>query len=298
MLGSSYGQSGQPARAIPLYVIGNAIDEEQDEKRSLAAGLGNLAIQQFLTGALGEAAANLRRGIALAKEIGDEHGEASGCYELGRMLPYAGKYDEAEHELDKARALADHVYETRGAYNGPVIARAYRAERYLLRGEAQAALAAAQDAQAWAERRIRDGSPNERDQIRNAWLLGAARRGLGELNKAEGQLNEALARCRRINLVEFEAGIMVELAHTQRDQGRRDEALELAEDALVIADRSGYRLQRADIHYLLALLAQDAGDVPKAREHAEQARDCAWCDDEMHYQRTWEAAEKLLEELA
>jgi hypothetical protein len=37
-----------------------------------------------------------------------------------------------------------------------------------------------------------------------------------------------LARCRRINLVELEAVIMLEVAHPRRDQKRPDEALVVA----------------------------------------------------------------------
>jgi len=293
-LGSTYGRAGQPTDAVPLFKVHNSICEQLDDKGNLAVGLGNLAIDQMNVGALGEAAANLWRSIALGEELGDEGSEAADRTELGRALAYAGAYDEAAQELDKAKALSDRAYE-RSAYNGPVLARAYRAETYLFRGEAKAALAAVQRAQHRWERHARDRYPLERDFVRNAWLLGAARRGLGELDVAEGHLSEALARCRRINMVDHEAVIMLELAHTRRDQERGDEALELTEEALVIAERSGYRLQQADIHYLLALLARDAGDTEKAREHAEQARDYAWCDGpEYAYRRTWEAAEGLL----
>jgi hypothetical protein len=107
-----------------------------------------------------------------------------------------------------------------------------------------------------------------------------------------------LARCRRVNLVELEAVIMLEVAHLRRDQKHPDEALGWAEDALLIAERAEYRLQQADPHYLLALLAQDAGDIPKAREHAQKAHDYAWCDGPpWAYQRTLDQAEALLREL-
>ena len=145
---------------------------------------------------------------------------------------------------------------------------------------------------------------HERDIIRAEWLLGAAYRGLGNLTEAETHLHEAITRCRRINLVELEADILLEIARTSRQsavggrqskskEGLINQATTLAAEALEIADRSQYRLNQADIHLFLAQLALDEGDKDKARAEAEIAKERASCG----YKPTFDKTEKFLKEL-
>ena len=108
----------------------------------------------------------------------------------------------------------------------------------------------------------------ERDYVRAQWLLGAAYRlnaayQPGDVVQAEQHLTEALTRCRKINAVDHEADILLDLARLRAqsaDQDQREEALRLAEEALLITERSGYVLQGADVHLLLAQMAMQAGD--------------------------------------
>ena len=159
----------------------------------------------------------------------------------------------------------------------------------------------------------------ERDVIRAEWLLGAAHRAQGELTQAEPHLEEALRRCRRINLVHSEPDILLELARLRHAQAQEKvrctsevrrtweaEALSLAQEALEIADRCEYRLVQADCHNFLAQLALalseveglEAGDRQKAQEHAETARERARCDGPPHrYGAAFQEAERLLERL-
>ncbi len=148
--------------------------------------------------------------------------------------------------------------------------------------------------------------PHERDYVRAHWLLGAALRvgavganGRSPLQEADRHLTEALARCRAINMVEAEADILLDLArvrwdeahgsfdsgpHTPRASAQDDngklieEAKRLAEEALVITERSGYVLQGADVHLFLAEIEIERGDREKALAHAQEARRLATCD--------------------
>ena len=52
----------------------------------------------------------------------------------------------------------------------------------------------------------------------------------------------------------------------------------MADEARIIAERSGYVLQGADAHLELARLAVSRGDRRGARQHAEEARRLATCD--------------------
>jgi tetratricopeptide (TPR) repeat protein len=142
-LANSYSLSGQPAAAIPLFEQQIAIREKQGDKKNLAVGLGNLAhMAQLPTGTLRAAADNLRRSIALCREIEVRFNEAVGHQELGRVLAYAGQWAEAETEL--AAALEQFTPEKH--IHGQGLTWAYRALTALLRGQADTALAAAQEA--------------------------------------------------------------------------------------------------------------------------------------------------------
>jgi len=117
-------------------------------------------------------------------------------------------------------------------------------------------------------------------------------------------------------LVEFEADILLELARLRwaeaealRAQGAaaqgaqadalQTEALTLAQEALVITERSGYVLQGADVHLFLAEAALATGDRAAALAHATQARDLARCDGPPYsYKVAHEEALALLVQLA
>jgi tetratricopeptide (TPR) repeat protein len=120
------------------------------------------------------------------------------------------------------------------------------------------------------------------------WLLGAAHRVAGEFDEAERHLHEALERCRRINAVDGEADILIDLTRLRAATGSPDDAQRLAEEALVITERCGYVLQGADARLELAKLALARGDKRLALEHAEEAKKLATCDGPPDY--TYKAA--------
>ena len=232
-------------------------------------------------GALRAAEANLRRSIALCREIEDEFLEAVGHQELGRLLAYRGRWAAAEAELKTALTM----FEEQNNVQSQGIVWAYRALRALLmargrfsRKRAREALRAARRALELADETARTTYPVERDYVRAHWLLGAAHRLNGDLPAAERHLTEALRRCRAINAVDAEADILLDLARLRRDQDNPNEALRLAEEALTITERSGYVLQGADVHLFLAEMALAAGNKAAAREHATAARGLAACD--------------------
>jgi tetratricopeptide (TPR) repeat protein len=283
-LAGSYALSGQPRRAVPLVEQHNAICEKQADKLNLAAGLGNLAsMAQIHIGALQAAEANLRRALALDRELEDERSEAIEHQELGRLLAYRGVWAEAEEELAAALAL----FEKGRVVQSQCVVWAYRALRALLLARTQPQypvsniqppLSAARRALQLADEVTRTTYPVERDYVRAHWLLGAAHLVNGHLDDADRHLTEALTRCRSINAVDAEADILLDLARLRRDQGHGDEAMRLAEEALIITERSEYVLQGADVHLFLAEMALERGDREAALAHAQRARQLATCD--------------------
>jgi len=66
-----------------------------------------------------------------------------------------------------------------------------------------------------------------------------------------------------------------------------------------VADWREHRLKQADIHNFLALLDLEAGNLTGARDHAEIAKERAYCDGPPHhYKPAYEEAERLLADLA
>ena len=143
--------------------------------------------------------------------------------------------------------------------------------------------------------------------MRAHWLLGAAYRlnaadQPGDVVQAEQHLTEALTRCRKINMVDHEAYILLDLARLRGGSGSAEEAVRLAQEALLITERSGYVLQGADVHLFLAQLAVQAGDRAAALEHAREARRLATCDGasadgDYTYKVAYDEAGAMLQEL-
>jgi tetratricopeptide (TPR) repeat protein len=284
-LANSYSFSGQSRWAVLLLERVNDIYENMmKNKQYLAIGLGNLAHSQIQIGELDAAESNFRRGIEICCEIEDEFREAIGHNEISRLLTYQGKFEEAESEILIAMKAFKKI-------NEPVNFQkvwAYRSIRSLFMSNAEEAIKSAIKA-----RELADAEKVERDIIRAEYLLGGAYLMKGNFVEAEKHLAEALTRDRKINLVELEPDILLEFAKLRFKENHKKEALKFAEEALQIADRCEYRLKQADIHNFLAEFYLDAGDLEKAREHGESAKERAEC----RYKPALEKAEKMLNEI-
>jgi tetratricopeptide (TPR) repeat protein len=297
-LANSYSRSGQPRRAVPLFEMTNDIYENKmGNKHYLAIGLGNLANRYLDLGALQAAEANRRRSIALWREIEDQDYEAIGHLQLGRLLAYRGVFDEAEQHLTTAQEVFDGI--GAGRTNFVSVVRAFRALRALLMGNVRAALEAARQALELADEHARKYNPVEPDYVRAHRLLGAAHRANGNMGEADRHLSQALTRCRSINMVADEADILLELARLRAATGARAEALRLAQEALLITERSGYVLQGADLHLFLAQMALEDENEETALEHAREARRLATCDGppDYTYRVAYEEAGALLQRI-
>ncbi|HEY0407020.1 MAG TPA: SEFIR domain-containing protein [Pyrinomonadaceae bacterium] len=295
-LANSYSLSGQPRRAMRVFQVGNAIAEKLSDKENLAIGLGNIAyMAQIILGELAAAENNLRRSIELCHEVGNEFWEAAGHQELGRLLSYCSEFDEAAGEFEISAAY----WHLNGHPQGVCVDESYRAMRALLMGDVRGTLEAAQQVLKFWKKNAEEKFPVERDFIKAKWLLGAALLMEGkDLKSAAAHLAEALARCRRINLVETEPDILLSWARWHHEKGNAEEAKKQAGEALAIADRCEFRLKQAEIHMFLARVALEAGEREVARVEAERARERAWCDGPPYcYKPALDEAEGMLKEL-
>ena len=297
-LANSYGTSGQSRRAVESFTLAVKLAERTARKDNLAIGRQNLALGELKLGYLAAAELNLRSSIRLCGETANQFWKAVGHQELGRLLVFEGANGEANRLFFEAGAYWEQIGDKQGTF----LVEAYRALGSLLAGDAKAALESARQAH-----EIAAGRQNEGDTIRAEWLLGAVLVALASqsqrgqrthLREAEGHLTEALARCRRINMVDHEPDILLAWGRWHRAKGNTKQALEHAQEALAIADRCEYRLAQADSHNFLAALALEQGDRRAAEEHATTGYKRAWCDGPPHcYKPALEEAERLLKEL-
>lgn len=272
---------GQPIRAVVFYERLNEIHERQGDQESLAVSLINLASPLLGLGRLRAAESSLRRSLALCQELHDEHQEAIARRELGRVLAYRGVWSESEMELAKALTSCKRLQHAHA--QGQTWS--YRALSELLRLRIPGVLATPKTAASHARQALilalewaQNQYPIESEQIRNRWLLGAARRVAGQRDEAERYLDEALERCRRLHAIWLEADILVDLARLRAANREPEEAATLAREAMFLAEHCGYVLQSADAHLALAQLAQGRGDATEVRHHATAAQRLAACD--------------------
>jgi tetratricopeptide (TPR) repeat protein len=313
-LANSYSASGQPMAAIPLFILGNTIDEKRGDELGVAVGLGNLAHEQMLVGQLAAAVGNLRRSIAMGRRGADIVTEAAGHQGLGQLLALTGEQVEQVAELDAALQLFSAEKNPLGEGQNW----AYWAQIALLQGQTANATKAAGKALELVNEYAQEYYPVEREYVRCHWLLGwaalqtasglkpiFAEKRQALLDEAQEHIDEAQRRCRSIDLVELEPSILLaqaRLVYARADmQGMQplQEAHELADEARLVAERAGYVLDLADIHNFLAQLACDSGESSVVYHHAQQARDYAWCDGPPHaYQHALDEAERLMELVA
>lgn len=290
-LARSYVRSGRSPQAVEILQRKIDINEADGDQKSLAVGLESLAHDQRQIGSLQAAEGNCRRMIAITQEIQDEFLEGIGHAELGLTLIFLGRWAEADQELDRALELfeKDQHIQPQGlswAYRSWGSLLQYRSSSGSKEDLAAKALQAATRALDLANETARIQHPYERDYIQSHWLLGSAHLINDNVTEAEHYLTDALTRCRRINLVEDEADILLSLARLRSTTGDRSDALRLAQTALTITDRCEHAPQGADIHLFLAQQALATGDRSTALAHARQAQDLATCDGSPDYTYT------------
>lgn len=196
-LANAYSLSGQPAQAVPLYLLQNALREKSKSTKNLAIGLGNVAqMAQIHIGQQVAAAAQLRKSILLCGEMKEEFNEAIGHQEWGRILAWQGRWQQsalanpgatgarvtAESELDEAFEF----FKKDNYVQSLSVVSAHRAQSLLLQSRLLAAryqsvqqavaqaLEQAGEALQYAQKTIKNRYPYPRDFVQAYWLLGAS----------------------------------------------------------------------------------------------------------------------------
>ena len=104
------------------------------------------------------------------------------------------------------------------------------------------------------------------------WMRGYVCAQNGELDRAEGELRQALDMLSAGRAALYSSQVAVELADVLHRRGKSDEAAALLQD--VLSDALGPErgaLHSAAAHRLLGIIAEDAGDTEAAEEHYVRA---------------------------
>ena len=270
-LAISYSFSGQPRRAVPVFDQAVKFAIKMGNQKNLAIGLGNLASPQIVFGDLESTESNLRRRIEIDTEIENRKALDLPYSELGRVLSYRGDFKEATTELQNAMNISKEF----NATQSQSVIWAYCSLHAFLMDDPKEALKCAIQALefAWEHaKKMGRPQPNPRDFIRTNWLIGASYVTLQKPADAEKYLNFAITECRKINMVDHEAQILLSIAKLRHIQKKDEESLKFAEEALEIANRCDYVFQQADIHLFLAEFYKDKSDIEEARKHVELAK--------------------------
>jgi len=276
-LANTYSMNGQPRRAVPLFDMTNDIYENRmKNKQFLATGLGNVAQQQLVIGALNAAERNLLHRIDLCREIEYEYSEAIGHRELGRVLFYRGEWNDSEQEIETGTKL----FEKQNHIQSLSVTLSYRALRFLLmtredglnvegqrlkvdkrKSQIENQKSSIQCAQRALELADETAKPNSgfvypiRDYIRAYWLLGAAY--LVSIRRRWSSNPQDVSRPAAYSTTELESLTLAE---------------ENLSKALTLCRQINAVDAEADILLDLARLRYAQGDFKDAQEKASEAR--------------------------
>lgn len=316
-LALAYAKIGRPVQAASLLQRALASNELLAKQFSsipalrrhaddqVALNLENLSTRYRDLGLLEAANDALTKAMKAYQRAGNEFGVAIIRQLFAELLGYIGQFKKAKRYLRMSTAYCERTQDLRGY----VIDLMTLSELNFLQSDPEGARQHAEMArdklqELWKTQKFEAGV------VTTEWLLGAAELLLGNPALAAIRLEDALMGSRRINLVELEARILLEHAKLALTRSEAEvetdghmrlwqESHRFALDALAIAQRSGYRLQEAEIQNFLAKAFFKIGEPVKARHHAEIAKDRASCDVDprtspYYYRLAYEEASRLL----
>jgi hypothetical protein len=274
-LALAHGYLGSPSRGAQF--LARAAELSSPESNEYWSLVGSRSYFLLCTGHLAEADALFSSAL---DRSGLEPGELSYVHlRRGLLLTLRGEFDAARIELNAVQpshsdrpkdSLTCHLF-------------CYRALRAELMGEPQLARVCALRACRFAA--------DTRQEARSKLLLarasalladGATEAGRHAIAESERLLAEALAACRRTQVLELEIDVLLATSLVAQRTGRVDDSLRAATEALSLADRCEYRLKQCDAHLQLARLRRLLGDPSTSLRHAAIAMERAACDGSPH----------------
>jgi DNA-binding SARP family transcriptional activator len=260
-LGGVYWNLGRLRDALAAFTEALAIARKIGSSHGEAVAVGAVGGLQRDLGNLDDALAQLHQAVTRTGEVGDRGGEVDVRTELAAANGDAGRYPEALDEVNAALSLARDI-----AYrHGEVKALNTAGRIHLLLGSRADAIELHRRAFALAA-----GIDHRYGQA--AALIGLATARDTEASAASASAEAALELADADGYRVLDGLARTVLAAVRLTQSRFDEALDLAETALIGHRDTGHRLGEARALLVLERLAARTGRAELARMHGHAAR--------------------------
>lgn len=331
IVAEGYALIGQPNKSLHHSRVAMEIAKTREDKNWTKLLLYDFGTVEISLGLLRDASEHLSHYIQYEELQGNYWGQIMALLDIGLLSLYRGEWEKAKEHFDYAADLSDSElvtiwYGMGNKYDALwslIILRAMNVFPDLASNLSKKNLIAEASENSksfltWVNYYETNRRPNKKALVWAHFMLGSAYRMNDELTLAEENLSKALNLCRQINMVLYEADILLDLARLRYAQGDFKDAQEKASEALVITERSGYVLQGADVNLFLATLAlegyklesfKDLSNKDAAIFHAKEAKKLAtgWeeIDGKVVYDTTgkyvykvaYDEAEAMLEKL-
>ncbi|WP_150243909.1 AfsR/SARP family transcriptional regulator [Nocardiopsis quinghaiensis] len=257
-----YALHGQMGLLISSHQRALQISDKQGNRRGRAVTLIGLGIAHCLSGRFEESLDLLLEARDLLASIGDSRGLVRVLANLGMVYERVGRLADAadaiQDVLDYAAQLGDVRLEALQWGGLAVVKQAL--------GEHTEALYCAGQAMAKAT-----GGDQDEARAQAKRVMGEARAGLGELDLAFQDLNEALELSLRLRLVGNQVYVHNTLGIAYRAARCWEEAVGSHTEALALAERSGQHSGDAEIRTDLGITYAAAGRYEEAATELEKA---------------------------
>lgn len=236
--------------------------QEQNNRHSEAAALGNLGLIASNVGEYDTAREYHRRSLEVDRDIGDRRGEAASLNNLGNLAETMGEYDDAreyhQQSLTIARELSDRSGEAKSLSNLGTVAQAV-GEYDDAREYHQESLAIARDL------------GNRSGEARCLNNLGAVAKSVGEYDDAREYLQQSLAIERDLGDRLSAATCLRNLGAIAQSLNEYDDAWEYHQQSLAINRDLGHRRGEAANLRQLGIIAQRVGEYDDAMNCHQQS---------------------------
>jgi len=261
-LGEVHALAGTSDLAVEYYREALTLAWRLGDRRTGAMALSKIADVEAAQGAHADARAHLMEALRLFEAIQDPHGVAGACIALGRLHWRLGEFDKALLVYRRS----EHLYRRLGHDRGIAEVLHVQAAVHFDRGDVETAERHYMDALA-----LRKASDDRRGLVRTLNNLGGLWMGQ-KLEKSVEVWREALRLCRDLGDLSLYATLSDNLGEALVLLGRHDEADDMLERAVELAEATGQKATLVDALRNQAGLRIARGQWDRAEQALGKAR--------------------------
>jgi len=262
MMGLAYVDTEQPKRALALFEQTLSIAREIGDQDGEAISLNNVALAYHNMGHLEQALAMYEQALPIAREVGNRKEEATVLDNMAQIYRDTGHPKQALMYFKQALSIQREV----GDLDGEAVTSRNLALTYEVLGQSQGTLELYEQALS-IERQIGD----QRGEATSLRMLGLMYHKMGQPQLALALYEQSLPISREIGNRSGECSILCNMASIYSDIGHPQHALALFEQALLIAREIGDRKEEATALNNMIGLFLKTGQPQYALAFAEQA---------------------------